>query len=61
MCEYQVESLPEPFPIRIPLGFFVKGRCGNRLIHIERLVRSGLREARFKKILNRKIRFAVVL
>jgi len=48
-------SLPDPFPIRIPLGFLVKGRCGNVLNHTNRLVKSGLRTAFFKNTFNLKI------
>ena len=58
---YQVDNLPAPLPIRIPLGFFVRGKWGKRLIHNERLVISGFREDLLRKILNRKIRFAEVL
>lgn len=48
-------SLPEPFPIRIPLGFLVKGMWGNVLNQTKRLVISGLRTAFFKKTFKRKI------
>ena len=51
----QAFNLPAPFPIRIPLGFFVKGICGNILNHTIRLVTSGFLTAFFKNTLSRKI------
>jgi hypothetical protein len=51
-------SLPAPFPILIPLDFFVSGTCGKVLNQILRFVISGFLTARFKKTFNRKICFA---
>jgi len=51
----QLFNLPAPFPIRWPLGFLVKGRCGNVLNHTNRPVMSGFLTAFFKNTLNLKI------
>jgi len=51
----QALSLPAPFPIRIPLGFLVRGICGNILNHTSRLVISGFLIAFLRKTLSLKI------
>jgi len=53
-----VFNLPAPLPIRVPLGFLVKGMWGNILNHTRRFVNSDFFTAFFKKTFNRKIRLA---
>jgi hypothetical protein len=51
----QHSNFPLPLPIRIPLGFFVKGKWGNAKNQTNRLVRSDFLTALFKKSLNLNI------
>lgn len=55
VCICQAFNLPAPFPIRIPLGFFVNGIWGNMLNHTKRFVISGFLTAFLIKTLSRKI------
>ena len=45
----QVFNLPVPLPIRDPIGFLVKGRCGKILSQVLRLVSSERLEDLFIK------------
>ena len=49
-----VANLPTPFPIRIPFGFFERGKCGNSASHTSRLVRSDFRIERLRNNFKRK-------
>jgi hypothetical protein len=55
----QHSNFPLPFPILIPFGFRVMGRCGKALNQTKRRVRSDFREALFNNNLNLKICIAV--
>ena len=56
----QVFNLPEPFPIRTPLGFLVNGMWGNILNQTFRFVISDFLTAFFKKTFIRKIFLAEI-
>ena len=51
----QICNLPDPLPIREPLGLRVNGKCGNVLNQKDRLVRSDFREVFLRNIYKRKI------
>ena len=50
-----VDNLPVPFPILEPFIFLLKGKCGNKLNHTERQVKSNFLLDFFKNNLIRKM------
>ena len=57
---YQLDNLPAPFPIRIPLGFFDMGRWGKVENQNALFVKSDFLADLLRKSLNLNIRLAEI-